>query len=115
MGDVIYNNGGSINKFIGDAILAFFPDKKKDEMKKIGESLIGTYRQWFSQSGALAIGKTKKGKIRTDLAIGVKKPKRVLKGFVGSSSYVDYSYWGPHINILFKKLKEKKEGEVHFF
>lgn len=92
--------GGEVLKFIGDAVFAFAPTEAK--AKELTSLFLSLYNSQI------------KPKFGTDIAIVVTKPERVLRGFVGGPAHMDYSYWGPEVNHLFKSAKQVAPGGVYF-
>jgi len=101
MSDYIHFRGGTCEKFIGDAILATHP--KRAQLRELGNELIKRYENDF-----------KKTYPRTDVVVGITHPRECLRGFVGGSDYVDYSYWAPGLNYLFTETKKQKEGHTYY-
>jgi adenylate cyclase len=96
MTDVIFRHGGTIDKFMGDSVMAIFgaPVPLKDhafmatkaalEMKK---SMAELNRQWMLSGGA-----------RLDIGIGINTGEMIV-GFVGSETRLDYTVIGDNVNI----------------
>jgi hypothetical protein len=100
MSEYVHYKGGIPIKFVGDAILAVYPNKIG--LREVGNQLLSLYRSNFKTTYP-----------ETDLAVIMTRPAQCIKGFVGGPGYVDYSYWAPGINNLFKQIKELEEGHVH--
>lgn len=101
MADYIHFSGGTCIKFIGDAILAIHKDEAK--IRKLGKQLLIRYKNDFMKTYP-----------DTDVIIVITRPKQCLRGFVASSDYVDYSYWGPGLNYLFKVAKTLPHGRTYY-
>ena len=101
MSEHIHFRGGVCVKFIGDAILAVH--NSKSQVIKLANELLERYRKDFIKTYP-----------KTDVVVMITHPRECLKGFVGGTGYVDYSYWAPGLNYLFTQTKKQKEGHVYY-
>ena len=101
MSEHIHTRGGTCVKFIGDAILVIH--KKRWPILELGYELREIYWDDFRTTYR-----------RTDVVVMITHPRECLKGFVGGSNYVDYSYWAPGLNHLFSQTKIWPHGEVYY-
>ncbi len=109
MTKVVFNYGGTVGKFIGDAIMGFFGDPEEcanhaelavrmaldmqDKVKVINE----TSALWNSYQLKIGIG------INTGY---------VTVGSVGSETHKDYTVIGRHVNLAARLTEEAKPGQV---
>ena len=107
MGEIIEHNGGTIDKFIGDNIMALFgvPNAIENSCNKalntaieIRNSLYG-----FNQNRNL--------KIPLDVHIGINTGK-VIAGLVGSSKRKDYTVMGDTVNTAARLEDASTSGQI---
>jgi adenylate cyclase len=94
--DVIFKHGGTLDKFIGDAVMAFFgaPLPQEDHAERAVRSaleLITVLEEWNSEREAA-------GDDRVDVRIAVNSGP-VVVGDIGSASRVDYTVLGNTVNV----------------
>ncbi len=94
--DVIFKHGGTLDKFIGDAVMAFFgaPLPQADHAERAVRSaleLISVLEEWNSEREAA-------GDDRVDVRIAVNSGP-VVVGDIGSASRVDYTVLGNTVNV----------------
>jgi len=96
MVDVIFENKGTLDKFIGDAIMAFWgaPVKISDHAKKSVKAAIGMTR------GLEAVNREfrEKGAPEFNIGIGIHTGEVIL-GNIGSEKKLDYTIIGDHVNL----------------
>lgn len=108
---VILANGGVIDKFIGDAIMAvFYPDHPKgarsDESRAVLASL-----QMRAELVRFNERRRAAGKFEVDNGIGVNTGE-VIRGSIGSQEHrVDLTVIGDHVNIAARLEGLSKEGQ----
>jgi adenylate cyclase len=94
--DVIFKYGGTLDKFIGDAVMAFFgaPLPQDDHAERAVRSaieLMGALEKWNSEREA-------EGLDRIDVRVAVNSGP-VVVGDIGSASRVDYTVLGNTVNV----------------
>ncbi len=108
--DVIFEHGGTLDKFIGDAVMAFFgaPLPQNDHAERAVRSaldLMDKLDTWNAQREA-------EGQDRIDVRIAVNSGP-VVVGDIGSASRVDYTVLGNTVNVT-ARLEEHvaKPGSI---
>jgi adenylate cyclase len=108
--DVIFKHGGTLDKFIGDAVMAFFgaPLPQDDHAERAVRSaleLMQTLDEWNDEREA-------EGSDRIDVRIAVNSGP-VVVGDIGSDSRVDYTVLGNTVNVT-ARLEEHvaKPGSI---
>ena len=94
--DVIFKHGGTLDKFIGDAVMAFFgaPLPQDDHATRAVQSayeLLTALELWNAEREAA-------GDDRIDVRIAVNSGP-VVVGDIGSASRVDYTVLGNTVNV----------------
>jgi len=94
--DIIFKHGGTLDKFIGDAVMAFFgaPLPQEDHAERAVRSaleLLTALNEWNGEREAA-------GDDRIDVRIAVNSGP-VVVGDIGSASRVDYTVLGNTVNV----------------
>jgi len=94
--DVIFDHGGTLDKFIGDAVMAFFgaPLPQEDHAERAVRSAVELLRaleDWNSEREA-------EGLDRVDVRVAVNSGP-VVVGDIGSATRVDYTVLGNTVNV----------------
>ena len=94
--DVIFKYGGTLDKFIGDAVMAFFgatqqQDDHAERAVRSAIELMGALEKWNSEREA-------EGLDRIDVRVAVNSGP-VVVGDIGSASRVDYTVLGNTVNV----------------
>jgi len=96
MVDVIFEQGGTLDKFIGDALMAVFgaPFVTPEDTDHAVEAAIEMVRRLrgFNRDGA------KKGRPPLDIGVGINTGE-VVAGTIGSPKRMDYTVIGDHVNL----------------
>jgi adenylate cyclase len=100
--DVIFKHGGTLDKFIGDAVMAFFgaPLPQDDHAERAVRSaleLLAILREWNAE-------REKNGDDRIEVRIAVNSGP-VVVGDIGSATRVDYTVLGNTVNVT-SRLEE---------
>jgi adenylate cyclase len=96
MVDCIAREGGMLDKFIGDAIMAGFGvpishDDDEDRAMRAAISMITELREWN-------VDRTKSGLVAVDMGIGI-NTDLVVTGNIGSPKRMDYTMIGDGVNL----------------
>ena len=96
MVDCIQNEGGMLDKFIGDAIMAAFGipmahDDDDDRAVRAAVSMIRELREWNKEREA-------RGQMSVDMGIGL-NTDIVVSGNIGSPKRMDYTVIGDGVNL----------------
>jgi adenylate cyclase len=94
--DIIFAHGGTLDKFIGDAVMAFFgaPLPQGDHARRAVQSafeLLVALEQWNAE-------RETEGHDRIDVRVAVNSGP-VVVGDIGSASRVDYTVLGNTVNV----------------
>jgi adenylate cyclase len=93
--DVIFHNGGTLDKFMGDAIMAFWgaPVATPDHARQAVAAAL-------DMSAALTAMRGQLGKLGETLEIGIGiHTGRAVVGFIGSNDRLDYTVIGDTVNL----------------
>jgi adenylate cyclase len=93
--DVVFRHGGTLDKFIGDAIMAFWgaPAAMPDHAKRAVEAALemsATLERWRVEAGGDHQG--------LDVGVGIHTGSAVV-GFIGSGERLDYTAIGDTVNL----------------
>jgi class 3 adenylate cyclase len=109
MTNIIFRHGGTLDKYIGDAILVFFGDpvaqddheqralKMALEMQDHVENLEGRWKSTYGASFRIGIGIT---------------TGWVTVGNIGSSARTDYTVLGNEVNLASRLADQADAGEI---
>jgi adenylate cyclase len=108
--DAIFEFGGTLDKFIGDAVMAFFgaPLPQEDHAERAVRSALALVRALESWNARRAINGLEAVDVRTAIHSGP-----VVVGDIGSATRVDYTVLGNTVNVA-ARLEEyaAKPGEI---
>lgn len=96
MVQAITNHGGTVNKFIGDAIMAVFGAPRK--MENHAESAVLAAQEMLNRLKAHNYLQTAKGECTFDIGIGINTGK-VIAGNIGAESRKEYTVIGDAVNL----------------
>ena len=110
MVDCIQNEGGMLDKFIGDAIMAGFGmpvphDDDVDRSVRASIAMINELRRWNVQ-------RTGEGKAPIDIGIGL-NTDMVVSGNIGSKKRMDYTMIGDGVNLASRLESACKQYGAH--
>ena len=110
MVDCIQNEGGMLDKFIGDAIMAGFGmpvahDDDVDRSVRASISMIKELRRWNVQRAG-------EGKAPIDIGIGL-NTDMVVSGNIGSKKRMDYTMIGDGVNLASRLESACKQYGAH--
>lgn len=93
--DVIFTHGGTLDKFIGDAIMAFWGAPLEQE-----NHAVRAVSAALDMSAALETMRDQIGGLASNLEIGIGiHTGRAVVGFIGSSDRLDYTVIGDTVNL----------------
>ena len=107
--DCIFRNDGTIDKFVGDAILAVFGSPEEDP-KHCWKAVSAAMDM---QAAARDVSQRRKnrGEIGCEIGIGIHTGE-VLHGFIGSSERMEFTVIGETVNRASRYCDGAKGGEV---
>jgi adenylate cyclase len=107
--EAIIRNGGFINKFLGDAIMAIFgaPAIQPDQAYRAALAALEI------QSGIIEFNKNllKEGKEPVVVGIGINRGE-VVAGTVGSAARMEYTVVGDAVNVASRLTSAAKAAEI---
>ncbi|HEY2572621.1 MAG TPA: adenylate/guanylate cyclase domain-containing protein [Verrucomicrobiaceae bacterium] len=109
LGDIIFQHDGTIDKFIGDAILAVFGSPEPDE-----EHALKAVRAAIAMQNAIAVVNDRRRAAALPccgLGIGVHTGE-VLHGFVGAAERLEFTVIGDTVNKASRYCDGAGEGEI---
>lgn len=107
--EIIFRNGGTVDKFMGDCVMAFWgaPNPQEDHARRAlqaAEEMLGWLEvgnaRWAKQLG-----------VKVDLAIGV-NTGAVVVGNLGSESRMEYTMIGETVNIAARLEAIARPGQI---
>jgi adenylate cyclase len=107
--EIIFRNGGTVDKFMGDCVMAFWgaPNPQEDHAKRAlqaAEEMLGWLEvgnaRWSKQLG-----------VKVELAIGVNTGVAVV-GNLGSESRMEYTMIGETVNIAARLEAIARPGQI---
>jgi len=106
MVDCIQKQGGMLDKFIGDAIMAVFGlplphDDDEDRAVRASISMIEELRRWNAQ-------RAQDGKMPVDIGVGL-NTDTIVSGNIGSPKRMDYTVIGDGVNLASRLESACKE------
>lgn len=125
MSEPILNNGGGIDKFIGDGILAFFQIKNKDQLKTANEqslkeakretihSAIRACLRMFDQLKKFNLEMKDRFNFTFDIRIGL-HAGNVIYGDIGHSEYKSQTVLGDTVNVASRLEALNKKTNTQF-
>lgn len=107
--ECIFRNDGTIDKFVGDAILAVFGSPEADPQHCRKAVLAGMEMQ----EAACEVSKRRKAKAEVSCGIGIGiHTGQVLHGFIGSPERMEFTIIGEAVNHTSRYCDGAKAGEV---
>ncbi len=99
--EIIFDNGGDIDKYVGDEIVAMFSGE--DQHLKACKSALEIQKTFTSDDGATFGG--------LSLGIGINTGEVIL-GMIGSKKRADYTFIGDNVNTASRLCDAAKPGQV---
>jgi adenylate cyclase len=111
MSQVIFANGGTVDKFMGDAILCFFGAPEELSARQQSRLAVKTARQMFATLAHLNQQWLKQGLDSVQVRCGIHQGEAVV-GLFGSTERSDYTAIGPTVNIAARLQEAAKPGTI---
>jgi adenylate cyclase len=96
MVDIVFRNGGTVDKFVGDMVMALFGAPVDDVTH--AEAAVSTAVEMVRELGELNRGWAAEGREQLDIGIGVNSGD-MIAGNIGSSSIMSYTVIGDNVNL----------------
>ncbi|MEO0868989.1 MAG: ATP-binding protein, partial [Cyanobacteria bacterium J06642_11] len=109
MTQAIFENGGTVDKFMGDAVLALFGAPEPLSPNEQVRRAIAAARHMYKALAELNERWTKQGVPPVNFRCGIHQGTAVV-GMFGSAARTDYTAIGPSVNIA-ARLQEAADGE----
>jgi adenylate cyclase len=106
---VIFAHDGTVDKYIGDSILAVFGSPEPDP--KHLEKAVRAALEMQAAMRALNAGRQTRGHVTCDIGIGVNCGE-VVHGFIGSAERKEFSVVGDAVNLASRYCDGAQAGEV---
>ncbi|MGH9713111.1 MAG: adenylate/guanylate cyclase domain-containing protein [Candidatus Acidiferrales bacterium] len=107
--DPIFKNDGTIDKFVGDAILAVFgsPEADPQQYDKAVRAAFGMQKAMEEMNKKRA----EKGEVTCGIGVGIHCGE-VLHGFIGSADHMEFTVIGDAVNRASRYCSAANAGEV---
>jgi adenylate cyclase len=107
--DVIFQHDGTIDKFVGDSILAVFgsPEPDSEQHEKAVRAALGMQEA----ARAVSAARVARRQVACEMGIGVHCGE-VLHGFIGSTERIEFTVIGDAVNRAARYCDGAKPGEV---
>ena len=109
MNNIIEEEGGIVDKFIGDGIMAVFTDSETDQAMAAVQA--GLRMQAAVERERESWGDIAEDLANIDIRIGINSG-RVISGNVGSEQRMDYTVIGDNVNVAARIEQACNPGEV---
>ncbi|NMG57299.1 response regulator [Geitlerinema sp. P-1104] len=111
MSQVIFQAGGTVDKFVGDAVMAIFgaPEEMKPEVQV--RQAIGAAHQMYRQLDVLNTEWGSEGLTPVQFRCGIHQGTAVV-GMFGSEARSDYTAIGPSVNIAARLQEVAEPGRI---
>lgn len=106
---IIHSNGGTIDKYIGDGILAVFGSPQPDAQQH--EHALQAALEMQAEMAKSNAARAKKGKVTCEIGIGVHCGE-VLHGFIGVLDQLSLTVIGDAVNRASRYCSAAKSGEI---
>ncbi|MCC5900198.1 MAG: response regulator [Phormidium sp. BM_Day4_Bin.17] len=111
MSQVIFQAGGTVDKFVGDAVMAIFgaPEEMKPEVQ-VQQAILAA-RQMYERLDALNAQWMEEGLTPVQFRCGIHQGTAVV-GMFGSEERSDYTAIGPSVNIAARLQEVAQPGRI---
>jgi adenylate cyclase len=96
MVEIVFRNGGTVDKFVGDMVMALFAAPLDDV--KHADSAVTTAVEMVRELGELNRRWAGEGRVQLDIGIGVNSGD-MIAGNIGSSAIMSYTVIGDNVNL----------------
>lgn len=107
--DVIFRHGGTVERFVGDAIFAVFGSPQPDPSQH--EHAVRAALGMQAVTSELAAGRSARGLEVVDIGIGIHSGE-VLHGFIGSAGRLEFAVVGDAANLANRYCSAAGPGQV---
>jgi class 3 adenylate cyclase len=108
MTDIVFSNGGTLDKYLGDGVLAFFGDPIPFEDH--AERAVATAFEMLAEVGNLR-GTWMRSEEELSVGVGI-STGYVTVGNIGSSTRTDYTVVGNHVNVAARLAAAAEPGQI---
>ena len=108
MTELVFSNGGTLDKYLGDGVLAFFGDPIPFEDH--AERAVGTAFEMLSKVDELR-GTWMRSEEELSIGVGI-STGYVTVGNIGSSTRTDYTVVGNHVNVAARLAPAAEPGQI---
>ena len=107
MTDIVFSNGGTLDKYIGDGLMAVFgaPMEKEDDAERAVRTALEIRRE------LTAMMKTTSADRRFDIRVGL-NTGRVVAGNIGSPKRMEYTVIGDPVNVASRLESIAKPNQI---
>jgi adenylate cyclase len=107
MTDIVFSHGGTLDKYIGDGLMAVFgaPKEKEDDAERAVRTALEIRRQ------LTAMMKTTSADRRFDIRVGL-NTGRVVAGNIGSPKRMEYTVIGDPVNVASRLESIAKPNQI---
>jgi adenylate cyclase len=96
MVEVVFQNGGTVDKFVGDMVMALFGAPVDDD--EHADHAVSAAVEMVRELGVLNARWAAEGRVQLDIGIGVNSGD-MIAGNIGSSAIMSYTVIGDHVNL----------------
>lgn len=109
MVDVLFENGGTLDKFMGDAIMALWgaPIQTEDDADRAVRTAVGQMKALAALNRKWA----QEGRPTLDIGIGINYGE-VFAGNIGSERRMEYTVLGDAVNVASRLCSKARGGEI---
>jgi adenylate cyclase len=96
MVDIVFRNGGTVDKFVGDMVMALFGAPVDDVDH--ADAAVSTAVEMVRELGELNRHWAAAGRVQLDIGVGINSGD-MIAGNIGSSQIMSYTVIGDHVNL----------------
>nr|MBI3611784.1 adenylate/guanylate cyclase domain-containing protein [Nitrospirota bacterium] len=109
MTEILFKHGGTLDKFMGDAIMAFFGNP----VSQPDHALRAVLMALEMQAAIVQLNKKLEAEGRKTIGVGMGiDTGEVTVGNLGSKDFLDYTVIGDHVNLACRLEQNAKAGEI---